>query len=500
MSFFLPEFSAIGIHGSGEAFTTAHCTLKGGEITVISTDTALPSEGTFSSDAIIATGLSACDVLVRSLSLEVSRRKDAEAVLGYQLEPMIPFPLEEAIYDSVLCPREGNNYDVTSFVARGTALEDHLTSYRERDIAPDVVACEQAALYAFARHTAGDASSIIVVHTTATYSLILHISEGKLLSSHLLDKGYSPLLKSFCRERNLEAAEGYKELTELFWGKNALPRYFDEDIHAFDKEVAKTVKALLPNNKNASPPTVITTGFPFTALTSLASFSHTPISYDHTMAAVAIGLALNALTTDAITFRKGVFSSPTPWKKLSKHLFTSAALYCSLFLVTTMICYNLYAYKYSHVEEKYQTTRALFDDTPDSARPLATKVYSLEHHASTLADMPALSSNTPKVSDLLSWIDSLSFLGEEENRHGGQVFFLDKVSYNTTTSSYTDMTSPHQVKVDLEFRTATPSCARSFRDALTQPNNIIDNDAPITWNVVEETYATSFFLKTEEQL
>jgi type IV pilus assembly protein PilM len=52
----------------------------------------------------------------------------------------------------------------------------------------------------------------------------------------------------------------------------------------------------------------------------------------------------------------------------------------------------------------------------------------------------------------------------------------------------------YQVKVEIEFATATPRYAREFHDILLAPNDIIDPKEGVKWNVEKDSYRASFFL------
>jgi hypothetical protein len=57
---------------------------------------------------------------------------------------------------------------------------------------------------------------------------------------------------------------------------------------------------------------------------------------------------------------------------------------------------------------------------------------------------------------------------------------------------------PYQAKIDLEFAIQNPIHARKFHDAITQDQTMVDPSSDIEWEVLDQSYRLSFFLKNKE--
>lgn len=96
-----------------------------------------------SREDLLVTGLSAEDVFVRDVEIELQSARKLEKVLKYQMEPLVPLPLEAFVVD-FLPPAPGR--PVTAVAAAKEALSRHLERLSRLGREPAVVTLEDAAL------------------------------------------------------------------------------------------------------------------------------------------------------------------------------------------------------------------------------------------------------------------------------------------------------------------------------------------------------------------
>ena len=87
-------------------------------------------------NALTVTAIPAQDVLIRPLSLKVKKEKDIDAILAFQAEPLLPYPVENAVLDRMLLSKDAEGTELALFAVRKDHLEKELKHWTDQEIKP----------------------------------------------------------------------------------------------------------------------------------------------------------------------------------------------------------------------------------------------------------------------------------------------------------------------------------------------------------------------------
>jgi hypothetical protein len=98
----------------------------------------------------------------------------------------------------------------------------------------------------------------------------------------------------------------------------------------------------------------------------------------------------------------------------------------------------------------------------------------------------------PKVSSFILWLSKNSFFRKANAKI--TYFNYKLVEYPSLKNSK----KRYVARVDLEFETKDHALAREFRESLCKEKEMVEGKREISWDVEENLYKTSFFLKNLE--
>ena len=495
---------------------------------------------------LVASNIAANDVLVRPLDLKLKKEKDIDATLSFQAEPILPYPVENAILDRIILEKDKEGTKLTVMAVRKDHLSKNLETWNQLGIEPEVLTAPSQALTNFATTFTDIQSPLYILHIGLNSSLCLLSDAGKVIAAQAFEGGISPILARTERESEFDEAAALKEMynkdiATLTSSNNEVKQAVD----ALKIEVTRTIYALNKQTKGRDVKDILVTG-PGAVIDGLSdvlcqSFGKNLLAIpdeklpgislkDLLSFALPIGAALGALpnTPDQINFRQQEFAYPEPWKRLKEPLILYFLLSVGL-AAALYIFGNAYAnYKQSELKQNYLNLLEVMNKPYTSfENDFLSKTKgnkSIEEGLTSVADLTnddielrlnllekeiqaapqifPLQPNVPLVSDVLAWISTHpNFVGiKESEEKQGQSLQLENFSYTMVKRPEpTKKQEKYQVKVEIEFSSATPKMAREFHDALIAPNDIVDPKSEIKWTTNRDKYKTSFFLKDRTQ-
>ena len=492
---------------------------------------------------LVVSTLSASEVLIRPMELKIKKEKDIDAVISFQAEPLLPYPVENAVLDriSLLKTKEGTL--LTVIATRKDYLAQHIDQWKSLGINPEVISAVPAALTQFANQFAKEQEILFVLHLGAAQTVCVIVNTGKLIAAQAIPQGIDHLVEELAKDKDAGTAAARLEFNQMNFN---LPlkeenSHFAAAIDALRLEITKVVYALAKQTKGKEINTLLLTGegasidkLPALLCRNLNKTLINPTENPAFPASVAdlqkyaipLGAALSALpkTQDQINFRQGDYAYPNPWKRLKKPLiiYTAACLLVAAalyFFGTAYLSYREAEFKQQYLEllnvmnKPYSLFEREFTDKFPSERPrieeitplqnltqedLTKRLQFLKKEIQASPQLFPLMPNLPLVSDVLAWISTNpNFVGQndaENNLH--QSLQLESLSYQMVKRpDLTKKQEKYQVKVEIEFTSPNPKMAREFHDALIAPNEIVDPKGEIKWSSNRDRYRASFFLK-----
>lgn len=460
-------------------------------------------------EALVVTGLTNEETLVRSLEVKLAKPKDVDSVLLFQAEPLLPFALDNAVIDRQFLGTEEGASQLTVFAARKDRLQIHLEFYRSLGIEPETTSCYSAALAAFAKLVVDTSTPIFVLHLARENTVCLLTQEGNVVASHALH-GIADLLPHLSDSPDFEAIATAQD-------HPASPL-----LETLRLSVGRTLYALTKQSQGEQIPNVLVTG-EGALLSNLGQYLCTSFNKnclapktipgcsldDLIRYAISIGLAQGGLTggLNALNFRQADLAYPNPWKRLKKPIALYFLACVGIALLIASVGHLRSNYELHNLREQFSTLLlGMGKDYPgfESAYEKATNGAPVENFndltaadiqdrvdyvRNTVQNTPLtfpLQPNTPRVSDILAWIAS----------HPKAQIQIESFSYNMVKRP--DKSKPkerYQVRIEMEFSSPDAKQARDFYDALVAPNDFVDSKGEVKWTYAQGKYRISFFLK-----
>ncbi len=489
-------------------------------------------------------GVSTASTLVRSLEIKLTKDKDIEAVLAFQAEPLLPYPPDQAILDSVKTSQTKDTTYLTLLAVRKDQLKAHLEQLRAVQIEPELISSTPVALALFSQRfgpkTASD-QPLFVLNIDRQETTCVLASKGKLLSSHSFPQGVLSLAQAFAKDKSLSLSEALNQLPSVNFSQVSVEAHptLLQACESLCLEMAKTLFASAKQHKIQTNAEILLTGegsklLHFSEILSKA-LRHPiaepvaeggPSVAEIQEYAIPIGLALSALSPDQkqVNFRQHEFAYPNPWKRFK----LSLTIYFALCALVTLLLYLFgqawLGYKQDTLRENYVSLLADMNKPYDvyekdfyskqhkreqlegtvtlpnelSQEDLYVRLEALHDEISSTPDVFPLLPNTPRVSDVLAWLAThphvvLQPAKGEESTTAIQIESFSYIMVKRPEQSKKQ--EKYQIKIELEFTSPTPKLAREFHDALMAPNDFVDPKGEIKWNSSKDQYRTSFFLK-----
>lgn len=486
---------------------------------------------------LVVTAMSTQNTLIRPLELNVKKIKDIDAVLNFQAEPLMPYPIENAILDRLILAQEKEGSKLTLTAVRKDHLAQHIAMWNSLSVDPEVITTAPFALSLFA-------TTFSAPSTEPFYALYLGISQifcilidnGKLIAAQALQ---ADLHKFLDAHAHLSATDFSNTISQLEDGTLTLPSPQNPQLQSAIEElrqaVIRTTFALAKQIKGQEVTSIFITG-PGAAIQGLSqellhslNKQQMPIQFDESFGmsesemhifALPIGAALSALPSgsDQINFRQQEFAYPAPWKRLKATMVAYLALCLGLALALILFSMAYSSYRegevkkqylelldvmnkpYAEFEKEYATKLQIGETTKVedlTNEAIKARLDYLEKEIQATPQTYPLLPNVPLVSDVLAWISTHpSFVRAKDGENTPSALQIENFNYTMVKRPEpSKKQEKYQVKVELEFSSPTPKQAREFHDALIAPNEIVDPKGEIKWNSNKDKYRTSFYLK-----
>lgn len=489
--------------------------------------------------SLVVTAVQANITLVRQLEIKLQREADIDAVLAFQAEPLLPYPVENGIIDRIVAEKTSDGTLLTLFIVRKDHLVAHLNHLTSLHLEPEVVSCVPFALAAFGQYVLPANNAYFVLHLGIEQTCGVFVRNGKLIAAQSTAQSLNFLrqaLNSDVTYANPEALnEAFEKMDWQTVSADKMPNVARALEH-LRMEISRIIFALVKQTKELDVPQILITGEAayspslVKALTQqmqkklLTPEPEQPLDFSTSELqanAIAIGVALTAMprAIDQINFLQQEFAYAHPWKRLkvpvalflASVLFLTFAAYVfgnSYLAVRTDTLRNSYAQllkimnrPYGEVESDFNSKSGgrkgpLIETVPLaelSPEEIQVRLDFLQRGLQTAPDLFPLMPNIPRVSDVLAWLST----HEKVVGANAQQPLIRLQGFHYSVVKRPEMTKKqekYQVKVEIEFTSTNQTAAREFHDALIASNKFIDPKSDVKWSASDGKYKAVFFL------
>lgn len=477
--------------------------------------------------------LPSSEVLIRALEVKLKKAKDIDEVLAFQTEPLLPYPIENAILDRQFFATTAQGTLLTVFSAKKEHVQQTLDTWNRLNLAPEVLTCVPLALACFSNQFVLTDEPYQIFFLGEAEIVCALISEGKLQASQTLALGVKNLEDALRQDKQVENDEIPESIEAYDFDvlNPAETPFLIETVEQLKKDLLRISFSLDKQVKGTETKTAFICG-PGACLTHLPQIIAAHLQKELSLPestdqihlvqeelfkySLPIGLALTGLpqVKDPLNFRQQEFIYPNPWKRYKKPLGIYLAL-CSLLAACLLFFGDFYIQNkevglrqeyvdllqlmnkpYPEFEQefnkKYASVNKVLDPNLLTQEDILERVQLLNKEIQSTPEMFPLQPNLPRVSDVLAWLTTHPNLQSTPK----DPVALEHFSYTfLKRPDQTKKQERYQVKVELEFSSPTPKQAREFHDALIAPNDFVDPKGEVKWSTSRGHYRTSFILK-----
>lgn len=454
----------------------------------------------------LVSGLSSKDVILRNLSLNIGKRH-VETALMFQSEGITHLKPEEMISIPHLIKKTPGKVEALLVTASRDALKAHLKEFEKFEADLDCVSFNGLAITQYIRWRAPKLSDAILIHLGSNEWTAVLMEKNEIKKSFALQSGTEELLNALRedRKKNLlpkEVEEVAKQI-DLMQIKPNLNPHLSAKLHEIRQELGKVIFSF---SRVSEQKPIVFTG-DIGAFGSLREFLiegfkegiaeeyNQNLDHEERKYAIPIGLALEQFNLPLQLLREEFFPKKN-WRRAGFYallLIFSSSLLSALLL--TIGLNSLSSRKEKMIESVQNLIhewdpglkQILYKDEEMALRRWAAGVETYKKEYAYILDVP-------RVSEVLSWLDKHPLLQEFKSEK--DPLDLRDIRYQLLDyPKIGSLQNRYIAKVELQFKVKSPMNARRFHEALLAGDDLIDSSSEVTWEPLNNSYRTSFFLK-----
>jgi len=208
----------------------------------------------------VVTSLTSSAVVFKELTLPFIGREKINMIIRFEVEPLLPFTLQEAVIDFIVTDENSEKSQSTVLVAavKQIDLSGYVDLFEKAGIALSNVTLDVFALYDFYRHDmylSQAHASIILIDFTFDVMRIIYIQKGILKSVRLVPHGLADLMEEVDEDASLSNNDYIQEF--LHKDSALSPKILEKLVLSFSKQIAMSISFFQKQIKNFIPPVKI---------------------------------------------------------------------------------------------------------------------------------------------------------------------------------------------------------------------------------------------------
>jgi hypothetical protein len=348
--------------------------------------------------------------------------------------------------------------------------------------------------------------ALIVDLGSSEWTCVL-MEKGELKKSHSLGSGTEGLLAALWEDRKKillpKDVEGTAKQIDLQQIKPNLNPCLNAKLCEFRQEIAKVIYSFYRISHQMP---IVFTGhidafghlkeFLQESFTDAVSEEYNKgLNLEEQKYAIPIGLAIEQMNSPLQLLQQEFFPKKN-WRRAGLYAWILLILSLSLSgLFLTMGLQMLEGRKKKIIESVHSMLK-IWNPQPsylppkDEKTALAQWITAVETHHK---DYPYIL-QSPRLTAVLSWLSNHPLLLEFKTAN--DPFDLRNLHYRLV--EYPKIDSPqtrYRAKVEIQFQVKSPMQARKFHEALLQGDEIVDSSGEVSWEVSQDGYRASFFLR-----
>lgn len=460
----------------------------------------------------ICTGLSAKNLLMRSLEFQSNSRKHLEQMIEFQADATSHLNEKEVLSIPHVFEQTKEKTNAMLFTATRSGIREQLETLQKIHIQPDSMTANPLALIHFFQWKAPHLHDAFIVDLGSEEWTCVCMEGGQLKKFHSLPGGIESLLEALWEDRKKvmipKEISGIAKQIDLLQLQPTLNSEFSEKMLSIRKEFSRVIYSFF---KTFGQKPIFFTGR-VDAFGGLEEFLEEligdcvssnlleEIPKEEKKHAMSIGLALS-YGQRSVDFLQDEFFPKKRWEKMGL-----ASLY--LCLISILFACGITGFSKVLLESNNQRMITSLQSTLNHwDRQLAKEIFITQDEGEILErwnkvtkkfskEYPFLL-HYPKVSEVLAWIyQHPCILGTQKD---ADPIFIQSIRYHLISYPNLDAPKdPYLAKIELEFKTDSPLNARKFHEAIYHGDGWADPNEEIQWEATDHIYRISFMLRNEK--
>ncbi len=457
----------------------------------------------------ICSSISAKNLLIRELEFQSNTKKHLEQIIAFQADATSHLSETEVLSIPYIQHANKEKTNALLFTVLRSGIREILDTFGKMEIDPDSMTAAPLALITFLKWKIPHIQDAFIIDLGSDEWTCVCMDKGTLKKFHSISGGIESLLEALWedRKKNLIPKEitGIAKQIDLLQLQSTLNSQLSSKMLAMRKELARVIYSF---SNHFGQKTIFFTGrvdafgqlqeFLEEAITdSVKPNLFEEIPKEEQKHATSIGIAIG-FSEPSVQFLQDEFYPKKNWRKMGLSSIYLCAM--SLLMALGLMGFSNYSFHANNRKmiSSLQSTLHEWDQilekeifVTDKEEEIlehwekATKKYTKEY---------AYILRCPKVAQVLSWIYQHPAILSAENDQDP----IEIKSIRYQLISYPKIDSPkdpYVAKVEMEFQTASPLNARKFHEAIYQGEGWADNTQEIQWEVADQKYLISFYLK-----
>ena len=160
----------------------------------------------------IYSSISSSHVIFKSLKLPFTSYSKIKGVIGYEVEPLLPFSVADALIDFIVTQEipEEKSSEVMVVAAQRAVIEQHVALFEQAGISPTKIVVDLLSLYALYKNIPAyenTKGSVVLVDIGFNVSRIAFIIDGRLAFVRTIPKGIFSQAREFAKLQSISQTE-----------------------------------------------------------------------------------------------------------------------------------------------------------------------------------------------------------------------------------------------------------------------------------------------------
>lgn len=199
----------------------------------------------------VRTAFSSSAALFKELRLPFIGRQQIAMTIGFEVEPLLPFSLDDAVIDFVVTSenRKDKSSEILVVAVQKQYIAQHLELFQAAGIVPDVVCIDAFSSYSFYAKSIGygaQPGGLVLIDVGSHTTTLSYVLDGKLRLIRSLSKGGLQLAKSVSDSLGISLEQAMETIIRYGLEKEGDPDYLKaltQALELFWREVAFTIQS-----------------------------------------------------------------------------------------------------------------------------------------------------------------------------------------------------------------------------------------------------------------